>query len=51
MKIKDKYPRLRDRAFVRDMIVGAVYASMLLERQGVDKARLYQLYDEISRSR
>lgn len=40
MSTRDKYPKLQDKAYLKQMIVEAVYGSMALELQSVDKAQL-----------
>jgi hypothetical protein len=49
MKLRDKYPQLRDPAFVKDMVVRSVYASMALENQTVSLRKIEELYDQARR--
>ena len=46
MKLREKYSQLRDPAFVKDMVVRSVYASMALENQTVSLEKIEQLYYE-----
>jgi hypothetical protein len=51
MKLRDKYPQLRDPAFIKDMVVRSVYGSMALENQTVSLQKLEELYDQAQRQR
>ncbi|PVY38389.1 hypothetical protein C8E01_11789 [Pontibacter virosus] len=51
MKLRDRYPKLKDEAFVRSMVVKSVHGSMMLENQGVSKDRLEKLYAEVKEER
>lgn len=51
MKLRDRYPKLKDEAFVRSMVVKSVHGSMMLENQGVSKDRLEKLYTEVKEER
>lgn len=51
MKLRDRYPKLKDEEFVRSMVVNSVHGSMMLENQGVSKDRLEKLYTEVKRER
>ena len=46
MKLRERYPQLRDPAVVKAMVVRAVYASMALESQTVPLARIEALYEQ-----
>lgn len=47
MKLIDKYRKLQNKAFVKEMVTRSVYASMQLENQGVAKGRIEELYAEV----
>ncbi|WP_377522987.1 hypothetical protein [Pontibacter rugosus] len=47
MKLRERFPKLQDEAFVRSMVIKSVYGSMMLEDQEVSKQRLEQLYTEV----
>lgn len=44
MKLRDRYPQLRNPAVVKAMVLRSVYASMALENQTVSMERLEALY-------
>lgn len=46
MSTHEKYPKLQDKAYLKQMIVEAVYGSMALELQPVDKAQLESYVDK-----
>ncbi|WP_262250440.1 hypothetical protein [Parapedobacter soli] len=43
MKINEKYPKLKDKAFLSKLLTKNVYGSMALEGQTVPKARVRQI--------
>jgi len=47
MTIRDKYPKLKDKKFVRNMICKTVYGSMALENQKVSMRKIKKLYKEV----
>ncbi|GAB3832967.1 hypothetical protein ACFQ2O_03500 [Pontibacter rugosus] len=47
VKLRERFPKLQDEAFVRSMVIKSVYGSMMLEDQEVSKQRLEQLYTEV----
>lgn len=47
MKIREKYKALQNARSVKDKIVSSVYATMMLEGQGVSISKLQKLYDEV----
>ncbi|MET4108848.1 hypothetical protein ABIB60_004222 [Hymenobacter sp. UYP22] len=51
MKLRDKYPQLRDPAFIKNMVVRSVFGSMALENQTVSLQKLEELYDQAQRQR
>lgn len=51
MKLRDRFPKLQDEAFVRSMVIKSVYSSMMLENQEVSEKRLSQLYTEVKREK
>ncbi len=51
MKHRDRYPRLRDPAFVKAMVVESVYTTMSREDQIVSLERLRELYEQVERER
>jgi hypothetical protein len=44
VKLRDRYPHLRNPATIKAMVVRSVYASMALENQAVPMERLETLY-------
>ncbi len=49
MKLRDRFPRLKDESFVRNMVVKSVYGTMQLEDQGVSMQKINELYSEVKR--
>jgi hypothetical protein len=47
MKIRDKYPKLKDTAFFAKMVEESVFATMNLENQGVTKERIRQIIQKV----
>ncbi|WP_185154404.1 hypothetical protein [Fulvivirga sp. M361] len=47
MKLKDKYKVLSSPKAIKERIVRSVYASMMLEGQGVSLEKLQRIYDEL----
>jgi hypothetical protein len=43
MKFYEKYPQLRDKAFLTNMLVNNVYSTMALENQEVPKAKVEEI--------
>ena len=43
MKFYDKYPQLKDKAFLTKMLTNIVFSTMALEGQEVPKARVEQI--------
>lgn len=46
MKLRDKYPKLQDPCFVKEMIVRSVYGSMALSGKEVSRERLNEIYEQ-----
>lgn len=51
MTLRQRYPQLQDPAFVRQMILRSVYASMALSDQTVPMERLEVLYEKVEAER
>jgi len=47
MKFYEKYPQLRDRAFLSEMLVDTVYSTMALENQEVSKEKVEKIVSDI----
>ena len=47
MKFYEKYPQLRDRAFLSEMLVGTIYSTMALENQEVSKEKISEIVSDI----
>ena len=47
MKIRDKYPKLKDRAFFAKMVEESVFATMHLENQGIPKERIREIVKKV----
>jgi hypothetical protein len=43
MKFYDKYPQLKERAFLTQMLTNTVYSTMLLEDQTVEKNKVEEI--------
>jgi len=51
MKFYEKYPQLRDRAFLSKMLVDTVYSTMALENQEVSIEKVEKIISDIIKDR
>ena len=47
MKFYEKYPQLRDRAFLSEMLADTVYSTMALENQEVSEEKVREIIEGI----
>jgi hypothetical protein len=48
MRIRDKYPKLKNSAFFTKMVEESVFATMHLENQGVSKERIREIIKKVN---
>lgn len=49
MKFYEKYPHLREKSFVSQLLVDTVFSTMLLENQAVSKLKIEEIVSQLLR--